>query len=1261
MTKLRSLFTLFVLSASLCSAAFDQSKDILIAQFDSNADPDDIHSIAALGCMLAHQDYAGVNYFAVAGAYGIQRDSGYIESPLFFRLVFGEQNVNWTDAFDNGNQTTNWDASVIRIKDKVKPILQAGGKVWVMEAGQSDITADWVRALIAEGVSESLIKTNVTVVQHSNWNEDHTTPADLAYVRDKTNYATINDGNGTNTSRDPSSPATPSYRTTNTTFQPEAYNSPNNKARAFWLEANWVILDKGHLPSHSSITTGGVDFSDVVEAHWIFGSPTDINTTRKFWDKLVVNTPSPNPEPQFPTGRNYGGDVTGSSSDPWIESGGLVVIDPEHGELHEDWRTRPSTYLDDPTMAGSLGSGWIEWTGPQKFNTTLDDSAANGISTLRFEIKTAGEYTFRWRTKQYNAGQAGDQGNDTYVKFETGTPIEATGSKGTKYTLTKFTKVWIQNKQAWSWGVNFEPHHGEFVNTAKVFYNAGVHEIKLAGRSRGHAIDRIVLHHSTVPFNAANFQNAPESERSGSGIIYDATEDFSSINTGEVPYYVDNGNDALAINAGNTNYRDKFARAQLTFDGQSGRYDITITTMTEEDGESTYRLLINGSVISTYQNPRVGSSADLQPNNHTWGNIQINNGDTLAIESNSASNDIIPEDGGFAWARGRWQQIELVPNTTGSGLSVNAGDDATIFYPPASIVLNGSASDDTGISTLLWTQESGPSTASLTGEATTTLNASNLVEGTYVFRLTATDTDSNQEFDEVSVIVQSEPPAINRVYIWQEDFEGATLGAISGNNETLVGTVIQTANTLASEVVAAPAGFTSASGNVIRLSTGANSFSALRSPSEIDLSQYHFRDGDRYILAFDLYIPADLSSPVGAVNFRWKNGGNTTNGPTEVTYEQQSAGVWRIEYSGTFPVDTGNGDFHPTNVRPFIWFDQDGSAVSDFAYLDNIAFRIEPPRITRTSLWSEDFESLTLGAQSGNNQTLPGSSIQTANTLESEVVNAPAEFTSASGKVIRLTTGANSFSAIRPSISEIDLSGYNLQDGDQFTLSFDVYIPADLAAPVGSVNFRWKNGSNTGNGPTDTTNGVISAGVHRVVYTGTFPVDSGSGDFIPTNVRPFIWFDLNGAAASNYVYFDNLNLEIAPPSGGLNGFEKFESDYSIAFGHDGDDDGDGLVNLLEYAFGGHPKQSRDAAHRPRLRIDRSNGTDVMEFEFRRLKDEESGIIYRVQISNDLRTWNNTNLTTTVEPDSPEFEMVKLEIPSDVMPTFVRLEVEMVIP
>jgi gliding motility-associated-like protein len=105
-------------------------------------------------------------------------------------------------------------------------------------------------------------------------------------------------------------------------------------------------------------------------------------------------------------------------------------------------------------------------------------------------------------------------------------------------------------------------------------------------------------------------------------------------------------------------------------------------------------------------------------------------------------------------------EVKVTVNNTNQNPSVSAGTDKTITLPTNSITLNGSSSDADGtISTKVWTQQQGPNTATLSGKNTNTLNASNLQEGTYRFRLIATDDDGASSFDQVDVLVN--PAAVN--------------------------------------------------------------------------------------------------------------------------------------------------------------------------------------------------------------------------------------------------------------------------------------------------------------------------------------------------------------------------------------------------------------------------------------------------------------------------------------------------------------------
>ncbi|MGJ8641327.1 MAG: hypothetical protein ACSHYA_18195 [Opitutaceae bacterium] len=312
---------------------FDKTKDLFIAQFDSIPDSDDIHTQAAVGCLLAHPDFQGVNYFAVAGAYGIQVSNQrfkYIDSRELFNLAFGSEamasdstaeraQARWVNAHGRIIYGTNDEGRVERsperlaqldfasdvVKDRAKPILASGGRVFVMEAGQSDFTADWVAKLIAEGVTNT--STNVILVQHSTWNEKHTAghgklvnedgKDDWDYINDASilDYVQIDDGNHPYGSKANRSARTPGYNNPDTQFLIEAIdaNNPNAHARKLWTLARQLALDSEYWGK--VINNGGVDFSDTVEAMWIFDLSDEsagMSTVREFWDAYVVNVPA---------------------------------------------------------------------------------------------------------------------------------------------------------------------------------------------------------------------------------------------------------------------------------------------------------------------------------------------------------------------------------------------------------------------------------------------------------------------------------------------------------------------------------------------------------------------------------------------------------------------------------------------------------------------------------------------------------------------------------------------------------------------------------------------------------------------------------------------------------------------------------------------------------------------------------------------------------------------------------------------------------
>lgn len=193
----------------------------------------------------------------------------------------------------------------------------------------------------------------------------------------------------------------------------------------------------------------------------------------------------------------------------FVEQNGLLIIEAESVTPIEDWTIVDESDVSDATMAGASGGRWLEWRGAQFLGNTKSAAEVTAIRTYWFRIHTAGNYTFRWRSKQYSDVATFDAGNDTYVRFATADRVTGT------FDFSNFTKVWVQSPNNWSWRTTGEPEHGEhFPNAMRRSFEPGVHALQIAARSPGHAIDRIVLHRSSVSFNETQFTTTPESPRS---------------------------------------------------------------------------------------------------------------------------------------------------------------------------------------------------------------------------------------------------------------------------------------------------------------------------------------------------------------------------------------------------------------------------------------------------------------------------------------------------------------------------------------------------------------------------------------------------------------------------------------------------------------------------------------------------------------------------------------------------------------------------
>jgi N-acetylneuraminic acid mutarotase len=157
-----------------------------------------------------------------------------------------------------------------------------------------------------------------------------------------------------------------------------------------------------------------------------------------------------------------------------------------------------------------------------------------------------------------------------------------------------------------------------------------------------------------------------------------------------------------------------------------------------------------------------GSANDVDGNISTYQWSQTTGPNTANIQnannSQATISNLIAGNYTFrltAWDNDNLSDFDEVNVLVNQAPLVEAGSDQNFKSPPQdSTQLNGQASDNDGfISQIQWSQVSGPSTALLVSPTALSTKVKNLLVGTYIFRLQATDNQGNTTFDDIVVKV----------------------------------------------------------------------------------------------------------------------------------------------------------------------------------------------------------------------------------------------------------------------------------------------------------------------------------------------------------------------------------------------------------------------------------------------------------------------------------------------------------------------------
>jgi len=252
-----ALFVLTLFMIMLYSTrveAVPQQDDALYLHYDCAPDPDDIHAIAA-GRILTRS--LGVEPNVVVGAHGYQLGGQFRNGCITMaNQAYGNDYLQVQNNFGLAQGVAQeWDT-----------VIRNGGTVYVAEGGPSDFTFE-----VLQRMNQS--PSNVTVVQHSTYNETHTRDSSLNFVRNNTNYIRIADGNVGNTTAALRQEWTTSLR-------------------------NLVRGSDPLFVTATDLFNVRIDFSDTVEVLHIYGiNTTQVSTVTDFIQFVDGGPVAPPPPP----------------------------------------------------------------------------------------------------------------------------------------------------------------------------------------------------------------------------------------------------------------------------------------------------------------------------------------------------------------------------------------------------------------------------------------------------------------------------------------------------------------------------------------------------------------------------------------------------------------------------------------------------------------------------------------------------------------------------------------------------------------------------------------------------------------------------------------------------------------------------------------------------------------------------------------------------------------------------------------------------
>lgn len=165
----------------------------------------------------------------------------------------------------------------------------------------------------------------------------------------------------------------------------------------------------------------------------------------------------------------------------FVGDGDAVVIECESVPSAQGWK-----YFADTSKHS--GYGYYEWS-----KQGQGIKAGEGLLTYKFEITAPGNYQFFIRGKMKDPANRPEtpdaDGNDIWVKLNGGTNIS---------TQTAIDSSWnkiaiLGHPTGWTWNTNLDKTKEHSITPVCRYFEKGVYNITVSGRSQGYAIDKLLL------------------------------------------------------------------------------------------------------------------------------------------------------------------------------------------------------------------------------------------------------------------------------------------------------------------------------------------------------------------------------------------------------------------------------------------------------------------------------------------------------------------------------------------------------------------------------------------------------------------------------------------------------------------------------------------------------------------------------------------------------------------------------------------------